>query len=131
MPFFHWKPYISDRTLRDQNYSTTYASAVKMGCKRAGVPEFHPQSGLNPANALRILGLDEQEFRAEFGHTPLARPGWEGLRRNAAIVLGNSGDPAFIPALTACLDDPSAIIRETTAWAIEKLNRAISSKTSC
>ena len=42
-------------------------------------------------------------------------------QRNAAIALGNMGDPAFIPDLAKAMEDPEALVRGYTAWALGKL----------
>ena len=84
-------------------------------------PSFQPRSDLNPANALEMLKISEDDFQARFQQTPLARPGWEGLQRNAAIVLGNSHDKALIPELESCLPTASRLVREAVEWAIEQL----------
>ena len=80
--------------------------------------EFAPQSDLNPARALDLLNMTEDEFQRRFAHTPLSRPGWVGLRRNALIVLGNRGDTEALPALVAALNDPVPLLRGTAAWAL-------------
>jgi epoxyqueuosine reductase len=46
-----------------------------------------------------------------------------GLLRNAAIVLGNRGDPASLPALRRALDDPEPLVREAAGWAIAQINQ--------
>ncbi len=84
-------------------------------------PAFQPRQDLHPADALGLLRLDEEEFRAKFGHTPLARPGRPGVLRNAAIVLGNSGDRRAIPALVAALNDQEPLIRGAAAWALGQI----------
>lgn len=81
-------------------------------------PGFHPLPELSPADARTLLLMTEEEFQARFADTPLARPGWTGLRRNAAIVLGNRGDEAALPALIHVLNDPSPIVRGAAAWAL-------------
>jgi epoxyqueuosine reductase len=43
------------------------------------------------------------------------------FRRNAAIALGNVGDPAFIPDLALAMQDPEELVREYTAWALGKI----------
>src|SRR5262249_48284857 len=73
--------------------------------------------GLDPEE---ILGLDEATFRKRYSGTPLMRAKWEGMRRNACIVLGNRGDPAALPALRRALDDADPIIRDHAAWAIAR-----------
>jgi len=65
-----------------------------------------------------LLTMNEAEFRARFRHTPLWRATWQGLARNAAIVLGNRQDPAARPTLAhAAAAHPGALVREHAAWA--------------
>lgn len=87
-------------------------------------PAFRPLSDLTPADALSILRMNEHDFQQRFKNTPLERPGWEGLRRNAAIVLGNSGDQGLLPDLEPYREDASEVVREAVAWAIEQLTSA-------
>ena len=83
-------------------------------------PAFQSQPDLRPADAAQILGISQTDFETRFARTPLGRPGWDGLRRNAAIVLGNSGDASVIPHLIAHQDDPSPMVREAAEWALEQ-----------
>ncbi len=84
-------------------------------------PAFQPRPDLRPADALRLLRLTAEEFERDFADTPLARPGRVGLLRNAAIVLGNSGDSAAIPTLIAALGDPEPLVRGAAVWALQRL----------
>ena len=68
-----------------------------------------------------LLRLDESAFRRRFGGTSLARTRRRGLLRNAAVVLGNSGNPAAIPALSHALGDREPLIRQHAAWALGAL----------
>ncbi len=69
-----------------------------------------------------LLTLSEAEFRARFRRTAIWRATRDGLARNAAIVLGNRGDPQARPALEqAALTHPSAMVREHAAWALTRL----------
>lgn len=43
------------------------------------------------------------------------------FRRNAAIALGNSGDPAHIPALKKALGEGSPMVREAVVWALRRI----------
>jgi epoxyqueuosine reductase len=43
------------------------------------------------------------------------------LLRNAALVLGNRGDPAALPALRRALDDAEPLVREAAQWAIDRI----------
>jgi epoxyqueuosine reductase len=68
-----------------------------------------------------LLRLDAAAFRARFAGTSLARTRRRGLVRNAAVVLGNTGNPAAVPALTHALGDREALVRRHAAWALGAL----------
>ena len=93
----------------------------------AGVEvDLLPTEALSNADACELLRLDEDEFRQRFRKTPLSRPKRAGILRNAAIVLGNSGDQHAIPALIGALDDESGLVRGAVAWALGKLGGELS-----
>lgn len=75
-------------------------------------------------DATDLLGLDDTAFRVRFAGTPLLRAGRARMARNAAVVLGNLGDPAAIPALTRALADPDPVVAEHAAWALRRLRLA-------
>jgi len=57
--------------------------------------------------------------------SPVHRATQEGLARNAAIVLGNAGDPAALPALERARDHhPLPVVREAAAWAVARIRAA-------
>jgi len=68
-----------------------------------------------------LLALDAAGFRRRFAGTAIARAKRRGLLRNAAVALGNSGNPAAIPALAGALRDPEPLVRSHTAWALGRL----------
>ena len=70
---------------------------------------------------VELLGLDEAAFRARFRGTPLLRAQRSGLLRNAAIALGNLGDPHALPALENARADAEPLVREAAQWAIGKI----------
>lgn len=43
------------------------------------------------------------------------------FRRNAAVALGNLGDPAAVPALCEALGDPAEVLRAHAAWALGRI----------
>ena len=43
------------------------------------------------------------------------------FQRNAAIALGNIGDPTFVPDLARAMEDPEALVRGYAAWALGKI----------
>lgn len=90
---------------------------------RSTCDRFQPLSDLNPVEPIRILRMDRDQFQQRFKGTPLERPGFDGIRRNAIVVLGNRGDENAIPALVEALGDPSPMIRGTAAWALGKFDQ--------
>lgn len=65
-----------------------------------------------------LLLLDRSTFRRRFGDTSLARTRRRGLLRNAAVALGNTGNPAAVPALAHALGDREPLVRQHAAWAL-------------
>lgn len=43
------------------------------------------------------------------------------FQRNAAIALGNTGDPAYIPELAQAMQDSEELVRGYAAWALGKI----------
>jgi epoxyqueuosine reductase len=70
--------------------------------------EFSDRVGIGPSPSLtELLDITKEEFNRRFKHSPVKRAKWEGIRRNAAVALGNIGDPVAIPALVRALDSDS------------------------
>jgi epoxyqueuosine reductase len=42
-------------------------------------------------------------------------------QRNAAVALGNQGDPEAVPLLVSTLEDPEPLVRAHAAWALGKI----------
>ncbi len=70
-----------------------------------------------------LLLADDDVVEAHFEGSPLRRPGALGLKRNAAVVLGNLGDQTARPALHAGLRHRSALVQEHCAWALRALDQ--------
>jgi epoxyqueuosine reductase len=87
-------------------------------------PELKPRQDLVGVDPIEVLGLSDKEFRHRFRTTALMRAKRRGLLRNAALVLGNRGDPAALPALRRSLADPEPLVREAAEWAIERITRS-------
>ncbi|MCA1669199.1 MAG: tRNA epoxyqueuosine(34) reductase QueG [Thermomicrobia bacterium] len=69
-----------------------------------------------------LLTMTVAEYRDRFRGRAIKRAKREGLARNAAVALGNSGDRAAVPALAAALADHDApLIRSHAAWALGHL----------
>ena len=62
-------------------------------------PEFQAREGLvNPALDW-LAEMQPEEFRTVFRGSPIRRAKLSGLRRNAIIAMGNSGNKEFVPTL--------------------------------
>ena len=83
--------------------------------------EFQAREGLvNPALEW-LAEMSAEEFREKFRGSPIRRAKRSGLRRNAAIAMGNSGNRKFLPVLGKLVTDEDAIVAESAAWAAKKL----------
>jgi epoxyqueuosine reductase len=73
--------------------------------------------------ALELLAMSQPEFSAAFKGSPMKRAKLRGLKRNAAVVLGNVGNPEDVDVLTRALDDPEPLVREHAEWALARLRQ--------
>jgi epoxyqueuosine reductase len=84
-------------------------------------PEFEPRPGLmNPALAW-LAEMSVEEFREAFRGSPIRRTKRSGLRRNAAIAMGNSGNQEFLPLLDELAADADESVSESARWARARL----------
>jgi epoxyqueuosine reductase len=82
-----------------------------------------PRPGLDRPRLLDLWMRTDDELRALLKGSAMKRAGVRRLRRNLAVALGNSGDPAAADALAAhdeetCRDP---LVAEHVAWAVGKL----------
>jgi epoxyqueuosine reductase len=83
--------------------------------------EFQAREGLvNPALDW-LAEMSTEEFREKFRGSPIRRTKRTGLRRNAAIAMGNSGNRKFLPVLKKLTADEDSVVAETASWAVERL----------
>ncbi|MDQ3697587.1 MAG: tRNA epoxyqueuosine(34) reductase QueG [Gemmatimonadota bacterium] len=71
--------------------------------------------------ARELLGMDDETFRSAFKGSPMKRAKLRGLKRNAAVVLGNIGSSDDVPALVAALSVAEPLVREHAAWALGRI----------
>jgi epoxyqueuosine reductase len=86
---------------------------------------FAPRDRFAELGAEDFLRMDEACFDRYSRGSALRRAGREGMARNAALVLGNSGDKRHLPVLQrTAAEDVSPVVREAAQWAAERLARA-------
>ena len=83
--------------------------------------EFQAREELvNPALAW-LAEITEEEFREKFRASPVKRTKRSGLRRNALIAIGNSGDSSLMPVAERGSYDPDPVVSEAADWAKQRL----------
>lgn len=99
-------------------------------CQEVCPHNHHPPDPTEPDFLPRHAWLDLDELLAtpddlldeRFTGSPLRRPRPHGLKRNAAIVLGNLADPGGLAVLhDHGLTHPHPAVQEASAWAIRRL----------
>jgi epoxyqueuosine reductase len=84
-------------------------------------PAFAPRPDQAMPDLEELLRLTPAQFRERFRGTALTRPKRRGLLRNAAVALGNRGDPRAVPVLIEALHDEEPLVRGAAAWALGRL----------
>jgi epoxyqueuosine reductase len=84
-------------------------------------PEFAPRHGLVSPALDWLAEMSAEEFRQTFGGSPIRRAKRNGLRRNAAIAMGNSGRKEFLEVLDRLASDEDQTVAESARWASNRL----------
>ena len=83
--------------------------------------EFYAREGNLTPSLIGLLGLTREEFNRRFKDSPVKRAKHSGFLRNVAVALGNSNDPAAVPALEKALGHEEPLVRAHAAWALGRL----------
>ena len=87
-------------------------------------PELQPRPELvNPALEW-LAEMKAEQFAETFRGSPVRRAKLSGLRRNAVVAMGNSGDAKFISSLERLSSDPDPVVAEHASWALAKVRTA-------
>jgi epoxyqueuosine reductase len=88
-------------------------------------PAFAPREVLAEKDARtlarELLVMTQDEFSAAFKGSPMKRAKLRGLKRNAAVVLGNVGTVEDVAVLARTLEDEEPLVREHAASALRRL----------
>ncbi len=89
------------------------------------LPGAHPELKLPPERAeldlSGLLELDRDGYVERFRASPMKRAKLEGLRRNAAVAMGNRGDDRYVPVLARALRQAEPALRGHAAWALGRI----------
>lgn len=92
-------------------------------------PEWQPRAGLDAPALTDLWARSDDDLRALLKGSPMKRAGIKRLRRNLAVAMANSDDPAAHAALDAPADDPARpslgdpLVAEHVAWARARVRR--------
>jgi epoxyqueuosine reductase len=85
----------------------------------------HAELALPPERAeldlAGLLGLSRAEYVERFRGSPMKRPKLQGLKRNAAVAMGNRGDARYAPALARAIQEEEPEVAEAAAWALGRI----------
>jgi epoxyqueuosine reductase len=89
---------------------------------RPATPELAPRDDRSAPDLVRLLELGSAEYRRFVKGSAMRRVSRTRLARNAAVALGNSGDPSAIAPLVRALEgDGRALVRAHAAWGLGRL----------
>jgi epoxyqueuosine reductase len=91
--------------------------------KTASEVALHARDALRAPALEDLARLDDAGFRAVFAKSPIKRIGRDRFVRNVLYAIGNSGDANLVEAARTLSADPSPVVRDAAAWALERLLR--------
>jgi epoxyqueuosine reductase len=83
--------------------------------------KFFHRADLVAPDLAGLAALTDAQFREKFSASPVKRIGRNRFARNVAIAIGNSGDPALLPAAQTLAGDSDGVVAEAGQWAAERL----------
>lgn len=87
----------------------------------ASHPDFKVRHGLDAPRLTELFGWTAQEFDERMRGSAIYRIGYERWLRNIAVALGNAPHSgSVVAALERRREDPSVLVREHVAWALER-----------
>jgi epoxyqueuosine reductase len=90
--------------------------------REGSLMKSHARAGLDSADLVELLQLDDAGFKSRFAGSPIQRTKRRGLLRNVCVALGNTGDATALPALERATHDVEPLIAEHARWAIEQIH---------
>ena len=83
--------------------------------------DFHVRHGLDDILLTELFAWDKATFEVNMAGSAIYRIGHEQWLRNIAVGLGNAqSSPEVIQALQSRQNDPSSLVREHVAWALQQ-----------
>ena len=77
--------------------------------------------GTEAPSLIDLLRMSLEDWDVFTRGSAIRRAGYEGLRRNVAVALGNWGSDEARAALRDAAEDPSPLVREHVHWALARI----------
>jgi len=87
----------------------------------AAEPAYRPRDGLHAPRLGELLALDDAGLASLLRGSALERAGVRGVRRNALLAAGNSGDRLLLPLVRRWADDSDEVVADAARWARERI----------
>ena len=87
----------------------------------AAHPKLQARDDLRAPALAELAALDDAGFRAKFAGGPVKRIGRDRFARNVLTAIGNSDDPALLPAAQRLQTDANPVVAEAADWAVMRL----------
>jgi len=126
--------YISERVMKvpivfrekwgDRLYGCTTCQEVCPQNRKVKPKKYKPEYGYigSKIPLIPLLQITEEEFQNYFACNQIAMRPKEAIKRNAALALGNIGNPqAVFPLIKVLQEDDNPMVRGHTAWALGKI----------
>jgi epoxyqueuosine reductase len=88
---------------------------------RGSEPRFAPREEWHAPRLADLLVLDDEQLRGRLRRSALERAKPAGLRRNALVAAGNSGEVDLLPLVERHAESEEQGIAEAARWAIRRL----------
>jgi epoxyqueuosine reductase len=93
--------------------------------RAAAHPDFKVRHDLDAASLVELFRWTQAQFEERMRGSAIYRIGYERWSRNIAVALGNAPrSPEALRALEHRVEDPSPLVREHVAWALERQRSA-------
>jgi len=89
--------------------------------RTAGHAKLRARADVAAPRLAELAALDDAGFRRRFAASPIKRIGRDRFVRNVLYAIGNSADPALLPAAARLTDDPDPVVAEAAGWAVQRL----------
>ena len=117
-------PLVFREKWKDRLYGCTTCQEVCPQNREVMPKKYKPEYGYigSKIPLIPLLQITEEEFQNYFAYNQIAMRPKEAIKRNAALALGNIGDPrAVVPLIKVLEEGDNPIVKGHTAWALGKI----------